>query len=53
MQVSNRNLLPQGHFDEAVAEIQLAHALDPFSPGIQTALGWIYCYSRQYDRAIA
>lgn len=39
-------------FDEAIAQIKQARDLDELSPGINTDVGEIYCWARQYDRAI-
>ena len=45
-------LKAMGRFDEAVAEMQRAHELDPLSLAINTGLGHVFYLSRQYDRAI-
>ena len=45
-------LAQTGRFDEAQAEIEQAHALDPLSLIINEAVGWILYLSRQYDEAI-
>ena len=45
-------LSPLGRLDEALAEIQRAVALDPLSPYKITAVGMIYSYRREYDRAM-
>ena len=39
-------------FDEAIAEIKAALALDPLSLVANTHLGWILYLSRQYDEAL-
>ena len=36
----------------ALATMQVARAVDPLSPAINTDLGWLYLSSRQCDRAI-
>jgi DNA-binding winged helix-turn-helix (wHTH) protein/TolB-like protein len=41
-----------GRFDEAIAELELALALDPLSPPIHRDLGQTYHYARQPERAI-
>jgi tetratricopeptide (TPR) repeat protein len=45
-------LKAMGRFDEALAEIQTAHELDPLSLAINTGVGHVLYLSRQYDRAI-
>jgi adenylate cyclase len=45
-------LKAMGRFDEAIAEIQLAHELDPLSLAINTGVGHVLYLSGQYDRAI-
>jgi tetratricopeptide (TPR) repeat protein len=42
-----------GREQEALAEINRAHQLDPLSPVISTSIGEIHPDSRQYDEAIA
>ena len=39
-------------FDEALAQLRHAQRLDPLSLVFQIHVGWIYFYSRHYDRAI-
>src|SRR6266567_939827 len=46
-------LKSQGRFDEALAEMSHAEALDPLSLAINTGVGHVLYLSRQYDRAIA
>jgi eukaryotic-like serine/threonine-protein kinase len=41
-----------GRSDEAAAELERAHELDPLSLIINVALGWIYYLGRRYDDAI-
>jgi tetratricopeptide (TPR) repeat protein len=41
-----------GREQEAIAEINRAHQLDPLSPIITVTVGVVYVYVRQYDRAI-
>jgi TolB-like protein/DNA-binding winged helix-turn-helix (wHTH) protein/Tfp pilus assembly protein PilF len=50
---SNSYLSPLGRHDEAIAEMQKAVALDPFSAPIQGFLGRTYIWARQYDKAMA
>jgi len=45
-------LKSQGRFDEALAEMSYAEALDPLSLAINTGVGHVLYLSRQYDRAI-
>jgi len=45
-------LKSQGRFDEALAEMGHAQALDPLSLAINTGVGHVLYLSRQYDRAI-
>jgi TolB-like protein/Tfp pilus assembly protein PilF len=40
-----------GRIDEAVAEIQRAHELDPLSLVISMEIGWDYYMGRRYERA--
>ena len=42
-----------GETQEAIAEIDRAHHLDPLSPIIGTVAGFIHIYARQYDEAIS
>jgi DNA-binding winged helix-turn-helix (wHTH) protein/TolB-like protein/Tfp pilus assembly protein PilF len=46
-------LAARGRLDEAIAEVNQAHALDPLSVIINTDVGEFFYYARQYDRAIA
>jgi eukaryotic-like serine/threonine-protein kinase len=41
-----------GRFDDAVAHLKEAQAIEPVSLSISTDLGEIYYWSRQYDRAV-
>jgi len=41
-----------GAYKGALATMQVARAVDPLSPWINTDLGWLYLSNRQYDRAI-
>jgi serine/threonine-protein kinase len=41
-----------GRHDEASHEINQARMLDPLSPAITTAAGWVFYLARQYDQAI-
>jgi TolB-like protein/DNA-binding winged helix-turn-helix (wHTH) protein/tetratricopeptide (TPR) repeat protein len=42
-----------GREQEALAEVNRAHQLDPLSPIISTAVGNVHILARQYDEAIA
>jgi len=44
-------LAPQGRLDEAIAELERAHQLDPLSLIITTGLGTIHDIARQHERA--
>lgn len=46
-------LIPMGQMDEALKEMRRAEELDPSSTIIETNVGLIYYYMRQYDQAIA
>ena len=46
------NLLIMAKFDDAISEMNRAHALDPLSLIISTEVGTTYLYARQYDRSI-
>jgi TolB-like protein/DNA-binding winged helix-turn-helix (wHTH) protein/Tfp pilus assembly protein PilF len=59
----NRNYAPAHHWyalylaamdrrPEAVKEIRLAESLDPVSPIVNTAVGYVYFFNRDYDEAI-
>lgn len=50
---SNSYLSPLGRHAEAIAEMQKAVAIDPFSAPVQSFLGRTYIWARQYDQAIA
>lgn len=41
-----------GRFDEAIAEVLHAQALDPVSPAVNANVGWTFYLARQHDRAI-
>lgn len=45
-------LIPQGRYDEAIAEMKLAQTLDPVSLIINTDLGWTYFVARQDTQAL-
>jgi serine/threonine protein kinase/tetratricopeptide (TPR) repeat protein len=45
-------LMARTRFEDAFLEIERAKELDPLSPIIKTAAGWIRCCARQYDRAL-
>jgi tetratricopeptide (TPR) repeat protein len=42
-----------GRFDEALVELERARELNPFSLSINTSIGYLYYFARQYDQAIA
>jgi len=50
---SNSYLSPLGRHAEAIAEMQKAVAIDPFSAPVQSFLGRTYVWARQYDKALA
>ena len=50
---SNSYLSPLGRHAEAIAEMQKAVAIDPFSAPVQSFLGRTYIWARQYDKAQA
>ena len=45
-------LASSGRSPEAIAELERARELDPLSSIINTNLGWVLYFARQYDRAI-
>jgi len=45
-------LATMGRMDEAIAEAKLAQQIDPLSLVMNSALGRIYHFARQYDRAL-
>jgi TolB-like protein/DNA-binding winged helix-turn-helix (wHTH) protein/Tfp pilus assembly protein PilF len=49
---SNSYLSPLGRHEEAIAEMQRAIAIDPFSAPIQSFLGRTYLWARRYDEAL-
>lgn len=46
------NLMAMGQADLAIAEMKEAQALEPLSLIINTNLGWMLYFARQYDQAI-
>jgi TolB-like protein/Tfp pilus assembly protein PilF len=46
-------LLARGRTEEALASMQRARDLEPFSLILNTAVGWVLYMSRRYDEAIA
>ena len=40
------------NFDRAIAELKLAQQLDPLSLIINSVLGGVFCFARQYEKAI-
>jgi serine/threonine-protein kinase len=45
-------LLPTGQFERCLAEIKKAQEIDPLSLVLNTGMGWVHYFARQYDRAI-
>jgi TolB-like protein len=45
-------LLARGQFADSLKELKRAQELDPLSPIINTDIGLVYFYSRDYDRSI-
>jgi serine/threonine-protein kinase len=45
-------LTAMGRMEEAIAEIKLAHELDPLSLIVSTVVAWVYYRARRYGRAI-
>jgi serine/threonine protein kinase/tetratricopeptide (TPR) repeat protein len=45
-------LASMGRFDEALAQVKQAQAIEPVSLSISTDVGEIYYWSRQYERAV-
>ena len=43
---------PAGRFDEALAELRVAHQLDPLSPIITTALGAMLAFTGRWDEGM-
>jgi tetratricopeptide (TPR) repeat protein len=41
-----------GRLEESLAELQLAHRLDPLHTGTITAIAWTYIGAHQYEKAI-
>lgn len=46
-------LRDMGRFDEALTELERARELNPFSLSINTSIGYLFYFARQYDQAIA
>jgi len=46
------SLNEQGHFDEALEELQKARELDPLSPTIARNIAWTYLLKREKSRAL-
>ncbi len=42
-----------GRHDQAIASVQRAQALDPFSELVNSDAGWYFFFARRYDEAIA
>ncbi len=45
-------LRDMGRFDEALAELERARELNPFSLAINTSIAYLFYFARQYDEAI-
>jgi TolB-like protein/Tfp pilus assembly protein PilF len=45
-------LTAMGRFSEAITQMRCALELDPFSPVLNSHLGWIFYFARQNDRAV-
>jgi tetratricopeptide (TPR) repeat protein len=45
-------LVPEGRLDEALTQMQAAKSKDPISTRVESLLGLVYYYRRDYDRAI-
>jgi serine/threonine-protein kinase len=45
-------LLPNGRFQEAMAEARRTREIDPVTPSLNTGMGAIYLFERQYEQAI-
>ena len=50
---SNSYLSPEGRHEEAIAEMEKAIAIDPFSGPVQSFLGRTYLWAKRYDEALA
>jgi serine/threonine protein kinase/tetratricopeptide (TPR) repeat protein len=46
-------LRDMGRFDEALAELERARELNPFSLAINTSIAYLFYFARQYDQSIA
>jgi eukaryotic-like serine/threonine-protein kinase len=46
-------LSAMGRLDESIAQLKIAHEIDPLSPGIITGLAWSYIGKHQYEEAVA
>src|SRR5262249_616625 len=46
-------LVPQGRFDEAITELNIAKQVDPLAPWLNAQLGFVYYLSRRYEDAVA
>jgi tetratricopeptide (TPR) repeat protein len=45
-------LVPQGRFDEAISELNVAKQLDPLAPWLNAQLGFVYFLNHQYADAL-
>lgn len=45
-------LAAAGHMDESLCQMRYAQTLDPLSPTIHAALGYMYYFARDYDHAV-
>ena len=46
-------LVPQGRFDEAIDELEIALHLDPLALWVNAQLGFVHFLNRQYEQAVA
>jgi serine/threonine-protein kinase len=45
-------LITTGRTDEALAAVRRAQELDPLSPVVQTAVGWMFRFARRYEESV-
>ena len=45
-------LAAQGRTDEAIKQMQFAQKIDPLSPSVHAALGYVYYFARDYDQSV-
>lgn len=46
------DLTQMGMFHDALAELRQAETLDPFSLAVQSQIGWLFYFSRNFGRAV-